>query len=327
MAPPSDISVLQKKVTEKLRTLMKDHEDGAMKIAAVVVSEEKTYEAIDFDGANNFTAVNGVAGPAATEIRAFKSASDPTRKEMWIPWDADQDLDEPNLDAIIASMIYSRAKQDVSMSIFVFFFGARAIAHPENGVSGSPIVANGGGTLYCVDNIDVTAINSGATFTRTNNGTDTLNATNLQAKLDKRSTYRDRDGGQGTAPTDEKPFLVVVPQLKSIAESLYAQKGDVYDGTGLRPGFADKLAGVVVAPPGATSATDAWGLVYWSEVVDDSGKVVKQVAPIVLHMRTAVTVRVDVVIPGTGAKGVYCEISYDVFPHPMIDRDLEYSEP
>lgn len=327
MAPPSNISVLEKKIQTKLRTRMKSSEADAMKITKVIVSEEKTVEVIDFDGANNFTAVSGVAGPSATKIRAFKSSSDPARKEMWIPWDGDQDLDEEALSDIVSSMVFMRAEQDVGMSIFTFLFGARAIAHPENSVSGSPIVANGGGPLYCVDNIDVTAINSGATFARTNNSTNALTATNLLGELDKRASYRDRDGGQGTAPTDKLPYLVVVPALGSTAKSLFEQKGDVYDGTGMRPGFADKLAGVVVAPPGATSATDAWAVVYTSDVVNDAGAVVDETAPICLHMREAVKVRFDQVIPGTGAKGIYCELAYDVFPHPMIDRDLFYSEP
>lgn len=324
MPPPSDLKVLEKKLQLKVRTLQKDHKSEALSICKLILSEDASVELVDYDGANNYTAVDGVSAPAASSARAFSSKSNPIRFEIWLPWNRDQKLDDESVANTFASLAVKRAVQKLGRMAFTLLFGARAVPHPDNGKSGSPLAPVGGGTLYAVDNITVTPINGGTPFNRTNDGTSLLTPLNLETALDKRPSYIDRDGGQSTAP-ESKPYLVVVSALGSQAKAMYEQKGPVWDGTGLRPGFADRLAGVVIAPDGSTAATNAWSLVYLTEVVDEDDNVTDTISPICIHLREEVKARVDT-IPGTGAQGVYCDFAADVFFHPMVDRDLVYNE-
>jgi len=175
-----------------------------------------TITVMDMDGAANITAQSGVAAPADSKVYGFGSTSNPIVREMTIPLQEKQLRDAPAAAAYVAGLGIGRIWNEIADDGFSLLLSPRTIAHPLNGVAGSPLVANGGGTMFMADNFDVTPINGAAGFTQTNDHTLALTATNLRTLLGKRSNWLDKD--KKASKPRLKPWLVVVPELAGIAK-------------------------------------------------------------------------------------------------------------
>lgn len=321
----TDLTQLKERIVKRMRKRLGDHSGDLFKVARPIVDTRAYVDATDFDGGNNYTAQSGAAAPSASDVRAFKSSSNPTRYEIDVPLTEEQLLDWQRAADQVGDLLVDRAWHKITVDFWTLIFGARATAHPDNGVSGSPIAAVGGGTAYVVDNLEITPINGASAFQQTNDHTVALTATNLRTVLNKRPAWKDRDGGASATRAD-KPYLCVVPELAGTAKNLVMQSGQLYNGSGLSEGFADEIAGVIVVPREATAAADAWALVYVTETLGDNNEVTGKDGPLLIHLRAAPKVEVDRE-PGGGFYHCYCSFSCGIWFHPLCDRDLMYSEP
>jgi hypothetical protein len=320
--PTTDIAAFKNTVTEHMIRHIGDFSGDALKITTPTISTDGFIKTTDMDGAANFTTQSSAAVPTASVIRAFGSTSNPVVKEMNIPLLETQIRDWANVAPQTAALVLGRAWNEWSDDLFTLVFSGRTVAHPDNGVSGSPYAANGGGTVYFYDNYDMTPVNGGSGYTQTNNHTLALTATNLRTLINKRRTYKDRDGK--AHPVPGKPVLCVVPDLQGTAKNLVMQSGQMYSGAGLQEGFADEIADVVVAPAGATSAVDAWALIWVTDKTGTNGEV-RRSSPFLSHIRALPTLRIDPQ-PGGGYWNLYCSFEHDNYLHPW-EGDVFYSEP
>lgn len=319
--PASDIEAFKANLKLMLMSKIGSYENDLFQLVKPQVASG-TITVLDMDGAGNFTAQSGVAAPADSKVYGFGSTSNPVVREMTIPLTEKQLRDAPAAAAQVASLGIQRIWNDIADDGFGLIFNGRATAHPLNGVAGSPIVANGGGTMYFVDNFDVTPINGASGFSQTNDHSLTLSATNLRTLLTKRSNWLDKDA-KASKPR-LKPWLVVVPELGGVAKNLFEQRGMVYDGTGLVEGFSDELAGVIVAPRGATASTTSWALVWQTPKLKADGSE-ELTCPIMLQLAAMPTVRVQYV-PGSGVVQSYFSYESDAYYHPN-EGDLFFSKP
>lgn len=257
--------------------------------------EQATYKKdIDLDGAAKFSTQTTASAATSRDVRAFGSTSNPAVKEARIPLTNKQMRDVEagggiDLGTEVGAMLAQNALGEIVDDFFTLLASGRTTAHPENGVSGSPYAATGGGTVYYVDAYDMTGIN-GDTWSQTNDHTLALSAANLDTGLQKRRTYKNRDG-KARAPI-VPPWLVVGAgaSLESLGSSLATQAGRVYTGSGMDFGFAGRIAGVIVAPAG-TLANDQWALVYVTDKKTSQGS--KRSGPIRCHLRLAPEVRIE----------------------------------
>lgn len=318
---PSDIDVFKETLKVLLMSQIGQYQNDLFKLVTPQVAAG-VITVMDMDGAANFTAQSGTTAPAASKVYGFGSTSNPIVREMNIPLTEKQLRDAPAAAAYVASLGIQRIWNEIADDGFGLIFTGRSTAHPLNGVAGSPLAANGGGTMYFIDNFDVTPINGASGFSQTNDHTLTLSATNLRTLLTKRSNWLDKD--KKASKPRLKPWLVVVPELAGIAKNLFEQRGMIYDGTGLVEGFADELAGVIVAPRGATAWTDAWALVWQTPKLQANGAEVLT-CPIMLQLAQLPKVRVEYQ-PGAGYVNNYFSYDSDAYYHPN-EGDLFFSKP
>lgn len=306
-----------------LITQIGDFRTEGFKITTPVINTDGYIKTVDMDGGANFTTQTSAAVPSASAVRAFSSTSNPAVKEINIPLTESEIRNWAQTAQATAQTIIARAWNEWTEDLFTLVMGGRSVAHPDNGVSGSPYAANGGGTVYYYDNFDMTSINAGTTWTQTNDHTLALTATNLRTLLNKRLSYKDRDY-KAQAPRGPKPVLVVVPDLTGTAKNLFRQSGQLYNGSGLQEGFSDELLDVVIAPRAAAADTDAWALVWVTDKMDENGRMVRS-SPFLSHIRALPTLRVDPQ-PGGGYYNLYCSFEFDNYLHPW-EGDVFYSNP
>lgn len=318
-----DLTVFRETVKQTLVSNLGNYQTDMLKLCTPIFDQRYRVEVIDFDGAGNFSTKTTAGAPTAQAVRAMSSLSTPAFKEQLIVLTDEQLLDQVAAGVMTANQIISYAWNEIVADHFGLYFAGRTTAHPENGISGSPIVANGGGTLYFVDNIDYTTISAGTNFTQTNNHTLALSATNLSTVLAKRRTYKTREGKK-LMNTGIKPWLVVVPELETLAMDLFAQTGRFYTGSGVDSGFAGRLSGVIVAPGDASSDTDAWAVVYSDNKQNPAGGTSRQ-GPVNCHVRMLPQVRVG---RPTNANDVHIisEFAFDNF-YSNNEGDLLFSKP
>lgn len=318
-----DLTVFRETVKQTLVSNLGEYRTEMLKLCTPIFDPRYQIEVIDFDGAGNFSTKTGAGAPSAQAVRAMSAKSTPAVKEQLIVLTDEQLLDQVAAGVMTANQIISYAWNEVVSDHFSMYFSGRTTAHPENGVSGSPLAANGGGTLYFVDNIDVTTISAGATFTQTNDHTLALSATNLATVLAKRRTYKTREGKK-LKNASIRPYLVVCPELETLANDLYGQTGRFYTGSGVDSGFAGRLAGVIVAPGDAVSVTDGWAVVYVDQKQNPMGGSLRQ-GPVNCHIRMLPQVRIG---RPTNANDVHIisEFAFDNF-YSNDEGDLLYSKP
>lgn len=289
--------------------------------------ESATYKKdIDLDGAAKFNTQTTASAATARDVRAFGSTSNPAVKEARIPltnkqWRDVESGGSLDIATEVGALLAQNALGEIVDDFFTLLASGRTTAHPENGVSGSPYAATGGGTVYYVDAFDMTGVN-GDTWSQTNDHTLALSSANLDTVMQKRRTYKNRDG-KARAPV-VPPWLVVGAgaSLESLGLALSTQAGRVYNGSGLEYGFAGRLSGIIVAPSG-TFASDNWALVYVTPKKTAGG--MKRSGPVRCHLRLAPEVRVERATDGNYFN-VIVEFEFDNY-FKSWEGDLLFSDP
>ena len=318
-----DLTVFRETVKQTLVSNLGDYRTEMLKLATPIFDTRYNIDVIDFDGGGSFSTKTTTGAPSASAVRAMKSTSSPAFKEQLIILTDEQLLDQRAAGVMTANRIISYAWNEIVSDFFALLFSGRATAHPENGVSGSPLAANGGGTVYFVDNFDVTSISAGATFTQTNDHSLSLSATNLATVLAKRRTYKTREAKK-LMNTGVVPYLVVVPDLETLGKDLVAQSGRFYTGSGVDSGFAGRIRECIVAPGDATSDTTSWAVVFVEEKQNPLGGSMRQ-GPVNCHIRMLPQVRIGY---PTNANDVHvlAEFAFDNF-YSNNEGDLLFSKP
>lgn len=323
MVVATDLTVFREIVKKTLITGLGDYKSEMLKLATPIFDTKYQVDVLDFDGAGYFTTKTAAGAPTGTSVRAVKSSSAPIVKEQLIVLTDEMLLNIEAAAAMTANRIISYAWNEVVSDFFSLLFAGRTTAHPDNGVSGSPITATGGGTMYFVDAFTGASLSADTAFTQTNDHTLALSSTNLQTVLAKRRTWKTREAKK-LANTNVVPYLVVPPDLETLAKDLVAQNGRLFDGAGLQSGMSGRIREVIVAPGDATTDTTSWALVYVEEKTDPRGGSMRA-GPVHCHIRMLPQVRVG--IP-TNANDVHVlsEFAFDNFYSPN-EGDLLFSKP
>ncbi len=321
----TDLSVFEDAVLSTMMEGVLTYESDMLRLTTPKVELKTKMTVRDLDGAAKFNTQTAAAAATAREVRGFSATSNPLVREARVPLRNKEYRDVLagggfDIGVEIGNMLSRNAMGEIADDFFTLLGAGRTTAHPENGVSGSPYAANGGGTVYFVDNFDMTGVN-GDTWTQTNDHTLALSATNADTVLQKRRTYKTRDG-KPWLPT-VRPKLVVPPGLETLAKALASQDGRIYNGSGLEYGFSGRFEEVIVAPSGALAAA-AWAVVYVTPKVNPAGGTSLE-GPIYSHIRLLPTVRVAQATDGNYFN-VIVEFEYDNFFAPF-EGNLLYSEP
>ena len=318
-----DLTVFRETIKQTLVSNLGNYRTEMTKLVTPFFDPRYRIDVIDFDGAGNFSTKTTVGAPSAQAVRAMQASSSPAFKEQLIKLTDEQILDQRAAGVMTGNRIIEYAWNEIVSDFFALLFAGRTTAHPENGVSGSPLAANGGGTVYFVDNFDVTSISAGTAFTQTNDHSLALSATNLATVLAKRRTYKTREAKK-LMNTNVVPYLVVVPELETLARDLVAQSGRFYTGAGVDSGFAGRIREVIVAPGDASAATDAWAVVYVEDKQDPAGGS-RRSGPVQSHIRMLPQVRAGY---PTDANDVHIlsEFAFDNF-YSNNEGDLLFSKP
>lgn len=319
----TDLTVFREIVKKTLVSNLGNYQTEMLKLCTPIFDTKYQVDVIDFDGAGYFTTKSAAGAPTGTTVRAMKSSSTPVVKEQLIVLMDEQLWNIEQAAIMTANQIIQYAWNEVVEDFFSLLFAGRTTAHPENGVSGSPYAANGGGTVYFVDNFDMTSLSAATAFTQTNDHSLALSATNVATVLAKRRTYKTKEAKK-LMNTGVTPYLVVCPELETLGKDLVAQSGRIYDGSGLQSGMAGRLRECIVVPGGATSDTTAWAIVYVEQKQDPRGGSMNS-GPVHSHIRMLPQVRIG--IP-TNANDVHIlsEFAFDNFYSPN-EGDLLYSKP
>lgn len=295
--------------------------DGMLKLCSPIFSEKAAINVNGLAVGAGFTTKTGVGVPTAGEARSFGSTTNPVVRQKREVFEADRLLDLESLAMDIADISWNQAWREINAAYFTLIGAATSTAHPDNGVSGSPWAATGGGAVYAADSYDMTFLD-GSTATQTNAHSLALSSANLSTVLAKRRTYKSASG-KADLP-QFAPYLVCAPALETLAKDLVKQEGRLYDGSGLQSGFAGRIKDVVVADGSATFNAGGWATVYVRDTVDSQGRPVK-VGPIVVHIREMPTVKIEPV-PGSSDISVYTKMSYSCVYAPACDSDIFYSQ-
>lgn len=326
----TDVTVLNEDIQKALFSTVFAADTLITSVASVHVNGSSALEIQDMDGLAKFSQQSGATDITATDARAFKSRSNPvvleartalTNKEV-------RDiLSGKGFDIfdIFSRMFGANMLRKMAKDVFTLYASGRVTAHPENGVSGSPLAAVGGGTLYAVDNITTTPINTPSSpFDQTNDFTLAFNSANVNTILAYRSKWKSRDGDNNVDP-NIRPRIITAPDLTKRARDLFSRQGEIYDGTGLQSGHAGEVIEVVQDPSGAF-ASDAFAFVYQSMKLNPTLGSVEMMFPVHLHVNVLPTMKLTPAEKGNYSSLV-AEVEYDAFYDPMVDRDLLYSEP
>lgn len=315
----TDVTRLEQDVLTTFDRLMANWSSPILQLCTPTVDPRASIIAGELDGGGAFTAQSGPSAPAATDVKGFKSASAPAVYERRVPITFRQERDVPMLGDKIARILQQKATNAWANDFWTLLGAGRTTAHPENGVASSPYAANGGGTVYYVDNFDMTFINGG-TATQTNDHTLALSPANIDTLLAKRIAYKDRDGAAYLR--EDLPWLVHGPSDLTSARNIRDVQQPVYDGSGLVSAVRNDLAGVIKAPAGFSAG--AWALVWVDQYIDPNGRQGRQ-CPVRIHVRVWPTVRIREAVDGNYLN-VIGEMEYDAFYAPF-EGDLLYSKP
>lgn len=319
----TDLTVFREIVKKTLVSNLGNYQSEMLKLCTPIFDSKYQIDVLDFDGAGYFTTKTAAGAPTGTTVRAFKSSSAPVVKEQLIELTDEQLWNIEQAATMTANQIIAYAWNEVVSDFFSLLFAGRTTAHPDNGVSGSPITATGGGTMYFVDAFTMATISASTAYTQTNDHTLALSSTNLQTVLAKRRTYRTREGKK-LLNTNVIPYLVVPPELETLGKDLVAQNGRLFDGAGLQSGMNGRIRECIVAPGDATTDTTSWALVYVEEKTDPRGGAVRS-GPIHSHIRMVPQVRIG---RPSDANDVHIisEFAFDNFYSPN-EGDLLFSKP
>lgn len=322
----SNLQVFEDAVTSTMIEQFVTAESDMLLICTPQVELMTNVKVRDLDGAAKFNTQTTASAATARDVRGFASQSNPGVREARVPLRNKDYRDVMagggyDIGVEIGNLLAKNAMGEIVDDFFTLLGSARTLAHPDNGVSGSPYAATGGGTVYFVDAYDMTGIN-GDVFSQTNDHTLALNATNNDTLLVKRRTYKSRDGKAWLPPG--KPYLLVPPDLETLARAMSSQEGRIYNGSGLEQGYAGRHQGVIVAPAG-TFAADAWSHLYVTPKLDPKTGAQVPHGPFHSHIRLFPTVRVAEA-PDGNYFNVIVEFEYDNFPGPF-EGNYFYSEP
>lgn len=327
---PTDLTALDIARQQTLVSSVFQSETVIPRIATLHVDPAKSIEIKDVDGLAKFTQQAGATDITPTYARAFSAKSNPsvlealtqlTNKEVRdIRSGAGFDINE-----LYARMFGANMLRKMAADVFALLAGVRATAHPENGVSGSPLAAVGGGTLYCADNITTTPINTpGSPFNQSNDFNLAFNSANVDTILAYRKRWKSRDGDNNADP-NAKPVCVTAPALNKRARTLFSRTNEIYDGAGLQTAHAGEVSDIVEDTSGSFAST-AFAFIYKSMKLNPVTGVMAEMFPLHLHINILPNMEL-VSAPGGNYMNLKAEIEYDAFFDTMVDRDVLYSEP
>lgn len=318
------LTTLKETVTEVIKSRLANQAespDGFLKMCTPIWREQASVVINGLAVGAGFSTKTGVGAPAATEARSFGATTAPVVREKLVKFEEHRLMDLESLAMDIADLAWTQAWNEIDAAYFTLIGAATSTAHPDNGVSGSPWAATGGGSVYAADSYDMTFLD-GSNATQTNAHALALSSANLSTVLAKRRTYKSVGG---KADLEQfTPYLVAAPALETLAKDLARQEGRLYDGSGLQSGFAGRIKEVVIANGSSTFNAGGWALVYAKEAVNSQGQLVKT-GPIAVHIRQRPRIKIEAV-PGSSDISVYTDMAYSVVYAPECDSNLFYSQ-
>lgn len=315
----TDVSALEQETMEIFDRQMADWQSDVLLLCTPTVDETSRLIVGELDGGGTFTVQSGPSAPAATDVKGFKSESNPATYERRIPITFRQERDVKDIASKIANIMFRRATNGWAKDFWTLLGSGRTTAHPENGVASSPYAATGGGTVYFYDAFDMTFINGGS-GSQTNDHNLALSATNIDTLLAKRGVYYDRDGQPALRET--KPYLVYGASNLTTARNIRDVNGPTFDGSGLVSAVGKDLAGIIKAPTGFASG--AWALVWIEEYTDKDGRP-GRTCPVRMHVRKWPEIKIKEASDGN-YYNVIGEQEWDAFYAPF-EGDVLYSKP
>lgn len=326
----TDISVLNQDIQKALFSTVFGADTLIPRVATVHVEPTANLEIQDMDGLAVFSQQSGATDITATIARAFKSRSNPVVLEALTKL-TDKEVRDVrsgkgfDIAEVFSRMFGANMLRKMAKDVFSLYSAVRTTAHPENGVSGSPLAAVGGGTLYAADNITTTPLNTpGSPFDQTNDFSLAFNSANVNTILAYRAKWKSRDGDNNANP-NELPVLITPPDLTKRARDLFGRTQEIYDGTGLQSSHAGEVSDIVQDPSGSFAA-DAFAFIYKSMKLNPVSGSVESMFPVHLHVNILPTMRLTEAEKGNYINLV-AQIEYDAFLDPMVDRDVLYSKP
>lgn len=239
-----------------------------------------------------------------------------------------QDLDEkPGYLESRAAILATAAMNNISTAFWAAWAAVESTTHP---LSGETIIGYQGGgaasACYCADDFTVYPLNSVASFSHSNLYGTSFSADAITAMLAARQEYLDLSGQSLVGDqSPELPFVIVPAAYQQLAEDIRAQRGLIYDGSGLQSGsFQERTSGVVV-PPGVASDT-SWGLIYRRRLVDGRTNQVRYIAPIRPVIASLPKIKVDEIVGYPGIS-LSVEVRYAIHTSWMVMYDLQRSSP
>lgn len=299
-----------------------ESQHGMYNVCSPLFETKAEVQVNDIAVSAGFSTKTGVGVPTPQDIRALSAKSAPIIREKNHRFEKHRLLDYDRLAADIVDICWVQAWNEIDAAVFTLLGAGRTTAHPDNGVSGSPYAANGGGTVYVVDNFDMTFLD-GTTATQTNDATLAFGADNLSTRLNTRRGFKSLSG----KPDLElfEPVLVVGDGISQLAGDLVEQSGRFYTGAGAEPGFKGRVTKVVIAPAASGWASNAWALVYVKrQTAPNGGEYLK--GPVYAHIREIPVMKIEEV-QGSSDINVYTNFHYSVFYGPCPDHSLFYSKP
>lgn len=299
-------------------------QDGFLRLCTPYFNGEAVVKGLDIATSAGFTEKTGVGAPAPVDVRSFSNQSNPKPYEKSHRFEAHRLLDLPSLATEIAAQCWDQAWNAINRQFFSLLFNCTTTAHPENGVSGSPYAAYGGGTVYAGDDYSMTFLD-GTTGRQQNAFTYALGSAGISTLFAKAHTYKSLSGKADIA-RPQPPILACHADLETLAKDLVAQKGRFYTGSGAESGFNGRIQDVIKAPGDVAGiAADAWLLAWVSERTTPAGAAVK-VGPVQVHIRETPSVIIEK-IPAAADYNVYSSFNFDCWYTSTVDQLLFYSEP
>lgn len=247
-------------------------------ITTPLTESDPTYVESDIYGLKTFEAQ--VDSPTAKDLVASNSETSVAPFEEIVKLRKKDVNDNPRILAQIAADLARLGGWTLTKAFWDAIKALDVTVHPENG--GSVYTAQGGGTVYMADDFTIDPPNDAA-FNQSNLFTTALTATALSNALAARREYLDKSGNPADTP-ENKPWLIVPPELETKAIDLMDRKGEIFDGSSLQSGsFGSRLAGRVVLPGKVTDAND-WFLWWTRNVVDRDGNL-RPIGPVVPWLR------------------------------------------
>lgn len=327
---PTDLTALDVARQQTLISSVFQSETVIPRVATLHVEPSKNIEIQDVDGLTKFTQQAGATDITPTYARAFKARSNPAVLEAMTQLTHKEARDIRagagfDINQLYGRMFGERMLRKMAADVFALLAGVRATAHPENGVSGSPLAPVGGGTLYCADNITTTPINTpGSPFNQSNDFNLAFNSANVDTILAYRRRWKSRDADNSADP-NTKPVCVTSSELYKRARTLFGRTNEIYDGAGLQTAHAGEVSDVVEDPSGSFAST-AFAFIYRAMKFNPTAGSMVEMFPLHLHINLLPNMRLTEA-PAGNYTNLVAEIEYDAFFDTMVDRDVIYSQP